>query len=183
MSRRALVPVLSPLVALFLVAPASAAVACPGADAIPTRATVVVAQDATLCLVNTERRRRGLRALRANPSLTVAAAEHSADMVRRKYFGHTTPSGRGSADRARAAGYGSSFIGENIAWGAWKYASPRAIVRMWMDSGPHRANILDRAYRDAGPGVAAGLPVRNGQVSFDVSDVGGSTYTMDFGSR
>jgi uncharacterized protein YkwD len=169
---------------LCALAPAQAAAKdCFRADAIPTRATLGDAEAATFCLVNAERRKGGLPALRADDDLARASADHSRDMVRRKYFGHTTPGGRGSAARAGAAGYPSSFVSENIAWGAWTSATPRRIVRMWMGSGIHRATILSRAFREAGAGVADGLPVRRGDVSFDPAETGGSTYTMLFGAR
>jgi Cysteine-rich secretory protein family len=150
---RALVFVLV-LCALF---PATAAAGCVRADAIPSRDTLAEAEAATLCLVNAERRSRGLAALRFNTDLAQAAAGHSRDMVRRRYFGHTSPGGRGSKARARAAGYPSSSVVENIAWGAWKYATPRRIVALWMRSGIHRAATAraGRAWRTGFPSGAA----------------------------
>ncbi|TNC26218.1 CAP domain-containing protein [Mumia zhuanghuii] len=41
-------------------------------------------------------------------------------------------------------------VGENIAYG---YRWPRHVVRAWMDSPGHRANILERRYRRIGVGV------------------------------
>ncbi|HEU0287388.1 MAG TPA: CAP domain-containing protein [Nocardioidaceae bacterium] len=51
---------------------------------------------------------------------------------------------------------GARSAGENIARGG---VSPRATVRLWMNSPGHRANILNRRYTHLGVGAAA----RNGQ--------------------
>jgi uncharacterized protein YkwD len=158
---------------LALVPACAAAKSCTGADAIPSRDTLARAQRATLCLVNVERRKRDLGSLRANGRLQNASAGHSRDMVRRRYFAHTSPGGRGPGERARAAGYAWRAVAENIAWGGGSYATPRSIVRMWMNSPGHRANILGRVYRDAGAGIAAGLP----------GGGSGGTYTLLFGAR
>jgi uncharacterized protein YkwD len=167
-----MVPLVAALV-LALVPATAAAKSCSYADSAPSRSTVSRAQSATLCLVNIERRKRGLPSLKSDAKLRRAAAGHSRDMVRRRYFDHTTPSGKTPGDRARAAGYNWSTVGENIAWGGGRFATPRSIVRMWMNSPGHKANILGSSYRDAGSGVAAGVPPGGD----------GGTYTLLFGAR
>ena len=151
----------------------------PEANAVPTAATVHQAREAVLCLVNRERARHGRRALRASRSLNLAAGRHSVDMVSRRYFSHDCPGGRDVADRVMAAHWASRHsawrLGENIAWGAGRYATPRRIVALWMGSAGHRANILDRHFHEFGAGVAAGAPQRTGGRA--------GTYTMDFGAK
>jgi uncharacterized protein YkwD len=151
---------------------------CTGADAVPDRAGASLAASAALCLVNRERAAAGLPALLSSPQLAVAATAHSADMVANGYFSHDSLDGRDLVERIRAAGWsttGSWRAGENIAWGSGSYGSPRHIVRSWMNSPGHRANILNAAFREAGSGVAAGAPQR--------TSMGAGTYTMDFGAR
>jgi len=132
-------------------------------------------RDATLCLLNRVRSRRGLPPLRANPKLSRAARRHSRDMVRHRYFAHASRNGRSPFDRMRATHYvprnASWLLGENIGWGSGALAEPIALVRAWMHSPPHRANILNRRFRDIGIGIALGAPV-GGR---------GATYTTDFG--
>lgn len=152
---------------------------CPGAREVPTRATVDEARDAVLCLVNRERDRRGKRPLSDSAQLSSAASRHSRDMVARGYFDHDSPGGHDMVDRVIAAHWASRHsawrLGENIAWGAEDYATPRRIVALWMGSPGHRDNILDGRFREAGTGVAAGAPQRTrGRAA---------TYTMDFGAR
>jgi uncharacterized protein YkwD len=98
---------------------------------------------AVLCLVNGERARHGRGALAADGRLMRAAGRHAADMARRHYFGHVSPSGWGPLQRARAAGWHGS-VGEAIAWGCGSLSTPRATVRAWMASAPHRAIMLGR---------------------------------------
>jgi len=162
--------------ALAVTAPAASARACAGAAVQPASASIASAEGAALCLVNQERRRRGLRPLHANARLAAAARDHSRDMVRRGYFEH------GAFDRRIMrhgyAGAGSIWtLGENIAWGTGELASASQIVDAWMHSPGHRANILYPGFRDAGVGVATGVP------DAEARDQGGATYTLDFGTR
>lgn len=97
-----------------------------------------------LSLVNAERARVGIAPLANNALLSVAAAARSATMAASGNLTHT-----GWVEAIRAAGYRGSFLGENIAYG---YASAAAVVRGWMGSDGHRANILRSTYVDSGVG-------------------------------
>src|SRR3954471_9108779 len=159
MSRAAL-----PLLLLVAVAagasPASAATVCASADGPTAQTLTVVLANAALCLVNQERTSRGLRPLKSNRHLSHAAAGHANDMVARGYFSHDSANGASFADRIRKAGYvpARAFpsLGEDLAWGAGSLGTPREIVRGWMNSPGHRANILHAKFREAGMGVAFG---------------------------
>ena len=70
-------------------APDADARGCAGARTAPAGAGA----GAMVCLINAERRARGLAALASNGKLARAARHHSADMVARGYFGHTSPGG------------------------------------------------------------------------------------------
>ena len=60
--------------------------------------------------------------------------------------------------------------GENIAWGSGSRSTPRSIVRAWMASDGHWANILSAAFRDIGIGVSPGAPVVGGRPRRDLRD-------------
>jgi uncharacterized protein YkwD len=158
---------------------ASASTGCASADALPPRASASALANATICLVNQERTRRGLRALRVNNRLSQAAVAHANDMVARGYFSHETAGGGSFVDRIVRTGYvpGNAFpsLGEDLAWGSGPLGSARAIVRGWMNSPGHRANILNRRFREAGIGIAFGAP--GGGLGG-----GGATYALEFGS-
>jgi uncharacterized protein YkwD len=152
---------------------------CTGADVSPTAASMPQVESATLCLLNAERTSRGLTALRTNGRLRSAALAHSVDMVSHHYFAHDDLNGGGPEDRIAHAGYlpryGPWVIGENIAWGTDYLATPREIVRAWMNSPPHRHNILYADFREIGIGVAVGVP--------DPSLGDGATYSTEFGAK
>jgi uncharacterized protein YkwD len=136
---------------------------------------------AVFCLINRERARDGESPLHGDARLRLAAQEHSAEMVSRDYFKHTGPDGQTLLQRLRASGYLHSSqrgyaIGENIAWGTVPLATPEATVAEWMASAEHRANILNRRFRDTGIGVVPGAP---GSLA---EDRGAATYTQDFGA-
>jgi uncharacterized protein YkwD len=135
------------------------------------------ARKSLLCMLNLQRRARGLPRLRSNRRLLKAAERHSRSMVVRGYFSHVEPGGGSMFDRVTRSGYLRNVrnwsIGENIAYGWGSASSPSAITRSWMASTPHRANILDGKFREVGLGIVAGAPGRSG----------GGTYTTEFGRR
>ncbi len=153
---------------------AAAPSACESAEAAPAQVGERIVIRSTLCLLNAERQRHGLRALRLNSRLSRAARGHSQDMARNNYFDHNSRNGSSFVDRIRRTGYltGASRwkVAENIAWGTRWLAAPRAIMKAWMDSPGHRANILDGSYREIGIGVATRSERR-------------AIYTTDFGAR
>ena len=167
------------LIAVFLfgVPSASASAACSAADATASQASKRTVVRATLCVLNAQRARRHLPRLSLNDKLSSAARAHSSAMVRGKFFSHDSASGSSFLDRIRSTGYlsgaSSWSVGENIAYGSGDRSSPRSIGRAWMNSPPHRANILSRSFHQIGIGVAYGTPVGGG----------GATYTTDFGTR
>lgn len=154
---------------------ASNAADCKGADTVPSAAGAARSSLATLCLLNEHRRARGLSALRADTKLKRAASGHARDMVAKRYFDHDSKSGANFATRIKKTGWTkarhSYTMGENIGWVGGSLATPREMVKDWMNSAGHRANILARQFRFIGIGVADGAP--NGD--------SGATYATDFG--
>ena len=155
-----------------------AGASCNGVEEVPAQANDAAVGAAVLCLLNGERRDRGLGALKANTKLGRAAGVQAEDMVRRGYFSHRNPEGRNSTARIRSAGYmsggGRWTVGENLAWGVGELASPRGLVNAWMNSPPHRANILRPAYREIGIAIAMGTPK-------DGKEAPGATVATTFG--
>lgn len=160
--------------------PATAAQArpCRGAGQQPTEQNGGKVSRATLCLLNRQRRRHDLRALRANPALRSVATRFARQMVLQRFFEHTSPIGTTFVQRIERTAYLANAdgwsLGENLAWGSGSLATPRSIVRSWMRSPGHRRNILDPAFREIGIGVAPGSPQAPGE---------GATYVNEFGRR
>ncbi len=150
---------------------------------VATQTAPLITQDpgtraAIVCLINAERARAHLPALKVNRSLTAGASAYSARMVAARFFAHIDPRGGTLTSRARASGYikGAAIwgLGENLAWGAGSRSTPSRVVAEWMASPGHRANILERSWREVGVGVAMGNPV---------SGTGGATFAVEFGTR
>jgi len=155
-------------------APAPAATRCAGASAAPSAAAAAARQRAVVCEINRVRRRHGLASVERDARLARAASRYAQAMVAGRFFSHTSPGGSTLHDRLRAAGYRGVAAGETLAWAEGRLAAPRAIVRSWMRSGPHRRVLLGR-YRHVGVGVALGSP-------FGRAMSGSATYAADFGA-
>ncbi|MFD3983953.1 sigma-70 family RNA polymerase sigma factor [Streptomyces griseus] len=117
-------------------------------------------------LVNAERAKEGCGPVTVNDQLNTAAQRHSADMEANDYFSHTSQDGRDPGDRITAAGYRWSTYGENIAKGQ---QTPADVMRSWMDSPGHRANILNCSFKEIGVGKQ--------------NSGGGPVWTQVFGAR
>lgn len=152
--------------------------ACRGASLAPSLGNLHRLAGPIRCLLNAERRARGLGSLASDARLRRAATGHSGDMVARRYFAHRSSNGADVSTRARAAGWTPSnrawIVGENLGWGTGSLASPKKIVAAWMASPGHRANVLRRSFDEVGVGVTYGTPAGSGQ---------GATYTTVFGGR
>src|SRR4051812_2963183 len=152
---------------------------CTGVDAHPTAETLQQISDSIFCLMNAMRANAGVPALRQQAELAHASVEHSQDMADHDYFAHDSQDGRTVVDRLKSATYipklGDWVIGENLAWGAGSLASPKALVNAWMNSPPHRENLLSGDFVEVGMGLVFGTP------SKDAPD--GVTVTTDFGTR
>jgi uncharacterized protein YkwD len=173
--RRHLIAAIAAAAAVVPAAAADAQAACRHADDHPSEVTVRQLRAATICLVNVERHERGRKSLRTNSGLALAGQRHARDMVRRHYFAHVSRSGSRFTDRIARTGYlrgHGAVLGENLGWGSHTEATPRAIVRAWMESPGHRANILQPRFREIGIGV-----VRKAPTGLDAA----ATYAAEFG--
>lgn len=104
-------------------------------------------------LVNVERRKNGLSELEYNWQLSRVARYKSEDMRDRGYFSHTSPTYGTPYQMMRSFGITYRTAGENIAKGQ---TSPEAVVKGWMNSSGHRANILNPSFTEIGVGFASG---------------------------
>lgn len=100
-------------------------------------------------LVNAERAKYGLSALKASEELSSGARLKSKDMHDNGYFSHNSPTYGSPFDMMKSLGITYRKAGENIAKG---YQSPEAVVNAWMNSEGHRANILNASYTEIGVG-------------------------------
>lgn len=112
-------------------------------------------------LTNRERSIRGLPPLAAKFGLQYAAEKRSTDMIVRNYFAHVDPDGRDPFSVLRRNGVAYRTAGENIALGQ---RTPEDVVRDWMNSPGHRANILNPRFGHIG--VSAVQNRATGQITW-----------------
>lgn len=131
----------------------------------PATGTNASTIDALLRLHNRNRGDQGVPPLKINNKLSAAAQAYAEFLANSGKFGHTIKGTPGS--RAKAQGYHYHAIGENIAAGQ---PSPKVVVNGWMHSKGHRENILRKAFKEVGFGVAK---TRGGRL----------LWVTDFGSK
>ncbi|MEX3747365.1 MULTISPECIES: SafA/ExsA family spore coat assembly protein [Lysinibacillus] len=115
---------------------------------IPTNEQVSVEQE-VVKLVNAERAKAGLPALKEDWELSRVAKYKSQDMHDKKYFDHTSPTYGTPFTMMKNFGISYKSAGENIAQGQ---PSAEEVVKAWMNSSGHRANILNESYTHIGVG-------------------------------
>lgn len=127
-------------------------------------------ESAVLAELNVVRRAHGLKPLRRSVGLAAAAHVHSRAMAQHGFFRHDSRDGSSFAERVQRfygpSGQGSWSVGENLLW-ATRLSAADA-VQLWMQSPPHRRNILTPRWREIGlsavrashaPGVYGGRDV------------------------
>ena len=120
------------------------------------------AADVTLLnAANRDRAAAGLRALQWDDALAAAAHRHALLMAQRNTLSHQFSGEPPMQDRARHAGARFSLIAENVAEGP----TVAGLHTQWMNSPPHRANLLDPELNAVGISV-----VQSGNMLFAVED-------------
>jgi uncharacterized protein YkwD len=136
------------VLAVALVVPAAGSAR--GQGAVSTAATL---QSALAEKVNALRAAHGLSTLRVVTSLRSAATFHSTEMAKVGYFGHNSANGNSFAKRVAGhytpSGYRRWAVGENLVYGSPDLGAAQAL-KLWLNSAPHRQNLLDPRWRDIG---------------------------------
>ncbi len=104
-----------------------------------------------LNLVNKERNKVGLPSLKLDSQLNNLARLKAEDMAKKGYFSHNSPTYGSAFDMMHEYGVSYKTAGENIAKGQ---KSSESVMRAWMNSSGHRANILGSGYTRLGVGYA-----------------------------
>lgn len=100
-----------------------------------------------VALVNAERAKYGLSALKVDSRVQQAAQVRAKETV--QSFSHTRPNGSSFSTALTEAGVSYIRSGENIAYGQ---STPQQVVQAWMNSSGHRANILNESFTTIGVG-------------------------------
>jgi uncharacterized protein YkwD len=134
--------ILALLLALALATPALACL-------VPADTAALQAQ--LLKSLNTERKARGLSALRLSVKLEKAAQSHACDNANRRSVSHTSSDGGSLKTRLRKVGYAFRTAAENTGRG---FGSGTKAVDWWMSSPEHRSNLLIGKAHEVGVGIA-----------------------------
>lgn len=118
---------------------------------IPSKDGYAMEQE-VLKLVNQERAKYGLAALKYDWELARVAEHKSEDMRSKGYFSHTSPTYGSPFDMMKSYGITYRAAGENIAKGQ---TSAGQVMNAWMNSSGHRANILSSNYTHIGVGYVS----------------------------
>ncbi len=153
---------------------------CQNTQLTPEPANLALVRAAVLCLVNVERAQNGRQPLEPDSRLEAAAESHGKEMLAVDYFAHVAPSGETPVERISDTGYIPNsevgyVIGENLAWGTLTLSTPEAIVKAWIASPEHLANILEAKYQQTGIDVEPEVPTTLAE------GVQGALYTQEFG--
>lgn len=99
-------------------------------------------------IVNRERAANGLGMLKYSDKLSEAAVVRAGEI--QSYFSHTRPNGTSCFTALAESGIRYRYAGENIAYGQ---RNPEEVMKAWMNSSGHRANILSTKVDYIGIGV------------------------------
>lgn len=100
-----------------------------------------------ISFVNAERQKAGLQALTINVSLQKSSLVKGTHMINNDYWSHNSPEGSEPWHFFEESGYAYILAGENL---AKSFASAEGVVKGWMDSPSHKANILGTQYKEIG---------------------------------
>lgn len=103
-------------------------------------------------LVNAYRAASGLAALHYSKRLEQAAEDYARRMYEEGFFEHQAPDGSMPPERAVAAGFAGSMVGENLAYGFNQLALAREAMVGLKNSPSHNENMLRGDWQYAGLG-------------------------------
>jgi uncharacterized protein YkwD len=178
---RKILSVIAVVAAWTVVPTASASAAdCGPVDTQVTGLSQPQMESSISCLINAQRTSFGLQPVTPNADLRQAAVSHSNEMIAQSYFEHTSPAGLTFVNRIQSTGYMHAartwVVGENLVWGTGPRSTPNALVTAWMNSPPHRANLLRPSFREIGIAAVPGTPE-------STTDTTGVTVSSEYGNR
>jgi uncharacterized protein YkwD len=145
------------LAPLALAASLAFSTAAAGAPASVAAAglTVGAAEQQMIGLLNGDRQKAGLVAVRVDSRLMAIARARATDMATRHYFAHHGPDGRNVFDILNERGIVWYGAGEIISWDDWPLAdSARVANEGWLGSSGHRDILMSTSYNYVGVGLA-----------------------------
>lgn len=114
---------------------------------------IALLEEQCLGEVNRLRRAHGLESLDFDEELLEVARAYSRRMAEEKFFSHADPEGRSVRERVNEAGISWRMVGENLAYSNGYINPVAASLRGWMESAPHKRNLLEASFQQTAIGV------------------------------
>lgn len=114
-----------------------------------TTSTLTADEQEVFNLINAQRTKQGLSALKIDSETQRVAKIKAQDMVDSNYFSHNSPTYGSPFDMLKSFKISYKTAGENIAGNS----SNSGAVNAWMNSSGHKANILNSSFNHTGIGV------------------------------
>ncbi len=89
--------------------------------------------------INAYRKTKGLKPLKLDAELTVAARAHAQDLAKWDRISHYGSDGSNPWDRVKRSGYNAKLAAENVGTGQASFAE---VLKGWQDSPGHNKNLL-----------------------------------------
>ncbi len=135
---------------------------------LPAGSTPESLANSMIVALNQWRVANGYTAVAFNNLLANAALAHSQEMSQYNYVSHTGRDGSTPGQRATAAGYNYTVVGENLEAGL---VDADAIIRRWWQQSPDHLRVMQMPVREIGVGYVydpndrAGVDLGDGQTS------------------
>jgi uncharacterized protein YkwD len=139
----------------------------PVAHAASTKAEIAIVRE-----INRVRRAHHLRSVKLVLPLARGARKHSRLMLKYDSLSHSSFDGSSFSTRLARAGKRRQY-GETLAWAPnGSHVTARVLLKLWMNSAPHRAVLMNGALRRVGVGRVYGA----------MGSQAGNAITADFSS-
>lgn len=116
-----------------------------------TSSTMTSDEKEVFNLINQQRTKNGLSALKVDNEVQRVAKIKAQDMVNNNYFSHNSPTYGSPFDMLKSFKVSYKTAGENIAGNSTNSGA----VNAWMNSSGHKANILNSSFNYTGIGVVS----------------------------
>ena len=113
-----------------------------------------VVKSALVDLTNKNRIAQKIPFLKINPVLEQAAALKAQDMSQKGYFAHVSPEGKTPWYWLDQVKYDYTYAGENL---AINFFDSKEVADAWMNSPAHRANMVNKNFKEIGIALARGI--------------------------
>jgi uncharacterized protein YkwD len=121
----------------------------------PSASQIFDLEKLCFALINQKRAETGLEPLKWSDEVAKIARLHSENMVKFNFFSHKGIDGKSVDGRADSLGITEwTAMGENIAYNRGYQNPIETAVEKWMESQGHRANLLNRRWKESAVGIA-----------------------------